>query len=795
MKKLDFNKIFIPFTKRNISKKAGWNLAILLCLEIICMSVLTVFALVKPRAQARYAAADLLSADFENVSKDGSDIVFSPDESISKEEPQKVSGGKFSLPSGGYRIDISYRLEESGNRNYTLSTGSLTVVSDHHELEAETVKLDNGHRKTTGRFWIPAFSRCEDLRLSVEYKGGGVLRIQELSVSESMKYRAVRLLAFLLVFALIDALYLIFFTDYPVKWNKTVIAIGLIALAASMPFLDHVLYYGHDLWFHLRRIMAISQGLSHGQFPVRIATELNNGYGYASPLYYCDIFLYLSGILYSLHVPLRICYQLYVITVNIVTGIFTYYAISGFTKKWRVRMVGTMLYMLCTYRLVNLNIRAAAGEFTAMCFLPLIVVGLHGIFTKKEVTTADWFALAVGMAGAIMSHIVTVEMLVINIAMLCVAAFSRLLSIKRIMAAIKAALTGALMTAWFWIPFLDSARSQTTLVQSEDLRMLGDTTQTWATILNLFAPGDGDHFKSLGAATVLCIALMVYCLLTCKRTAASSDLQREKITEFRILCLFAFVNILFASRWFPWNRIQNLLGINGFGYLLGTIQFAWRFFAIAAILIAVATVIALDFISDTKPRLYKISLIAITASIVFGCGFFYYRYINDVEGKPQSNLPSYANTDTLYWLKGTGSDACNVSKCRIKEGEVEIVDYHKTNGVATLSVKNLSDKQEAKMTVPIFAYQNYRVDEMRDDTVGKEIAHGKDENNYILITVPAGFEGKMTIRFAEPVLWRVSEAISLITWIVIACVAVRKKKQESQKRRETPGEPNGVPVA
>ena len=47
--------------------------------------------------------------------------------------------------------------------------------------------------------------------------------------------------------------------------------------------------------------------LSYGQFPVRFTTTTLNGYGYANPLCYCELFLLLPALLYNLWLPLRTC--------------------------------------------------------------------------------------------------------------------------------------------------------------------------------------------------------------------------------------------------------------------------------------------------------------------------------------------------------------------------------------------------------------------------------------------------------------------------------------------------------
>ena len=73
-----------------------------------------------------------------------------------------------------------------------------------------------------------------------------------------------------------------------------------------------------------------------------------------------------------------------------------------------------------------------------MCFLPLIVVGLYNILRKDGQGEINWFPLAAGMSGVIMSHIVTAEVAAVDIAIVCIMSLTRFLDVKRIKAMLKA---------------------------------------------------------------------------------------------------------------------------------------------------------------------------------------------------------------------------------------------------------------------------------------------------------------------------------------------------------------------
>ena len=51
----------------------------------------------------------------------------------------------------------------------------------------------------------------------------------------------------------------------------------------------------HDTFFHLSRIQGLAEAISRGDLLPAIYPYKNNGYGYASPLFYCDILDYLRS--------------------------------------------------------------------------------------------------------------------------------------------------------------------------------------------------------------------------------------------------------------------------------------------------------------------------------------------------------------------------------------------------------------------------------------------------------------------------------------------------------------------
>lgn len=713
---------------------------------------------------------ELFSVDGENTYlKDGS-VYFRNQGSIGDDNNLNVSTGKMGIPSGGYRVEIAYDSEV--NEDKINENNANVSVSSRWRIIFDTVTLDDQNNLVSGKLWIPFYSDCNDLKINISYNGHGTLNVNHITLTEALWYRFIRALGFGILFIVLDLGFLIFYTNVEVRIKRSHAILLLITIAASIPFFSKTLFGGHDLYCHLLRIVSVAEGLGNGQFPVRMNTELNNGYGYPWSIYYCDLFLYPSAILYRMSVPLRMCYQIYVMMVNAATTAFTYLAIGKFTKRTSAKLLGTGLYVLCIYRLVNVNVRAATGEYTAMTFLPLVVAGLYLIYTKEKPKFKDWLYLTCGMSGVIMSHVLTGEMIALNIVLLCIVLLRKTLTKDVFLSLVKAAMLTVGVTAWFLIPFLDYYVHHVTLVQKGDLRLLENSATEVIYLFQFFSPGKGvGHYITIGLPLIMVIGLVLFCLKKYKM----NEPQRESI--LRLLSGFAFLNILFVSKYFPWGRIQNHLGIDGVGYQVGTIQFAWRFLGIASVLLVFAMIIAMNMLADHDVKSIRMVTLVLVGCIVISTGFFYYRYADEVGTSSNNILQPYSNSDNLYLLDGTDRSVENRSQPNVVSGNVTISYHYRDQGVYRLNIEN-KDDVAAEVSVPIY---NYRYFNAYDEN-GTLLDKNSTDRKCLSVKIPASYKGEITVKYESPYLWRAAELISVIcivfvAWRLLSPSFIRKPKR------------------
>lgn len=107
----------------------------------------------------------------------------------------------------------------------------------------------------------------------------------------------------------------------------------------------------------------------------------------------------------------------------------------------------------------------------------------------------------------------------------------------------------------------------------------------------------------------------------------------------------------------------------------------------------------------------------------------------------------------------------------VVNGQAKILSYLKKDITVWLTVENASDDKDY-VEIPLLYYDWYRA----EDAEAHNFTLSPGENNVLRIEVPAQYSGSIRIYFAEPVLWRVAELLSLLTlFLMVAAEMMRRK--------------------
>ena len=190
----------------------------------------------------------------------------------------------------------------------------------------------------------------------------------------------------------------------------------VLAILISIPYINSKTIFAHDISYHLNRIVSIKEELELGNFPVVMHSNLNDGFGYANPLFYPELFLYLPAVICMLGANVFVSYKIFIFFVNLVTILITYYSANIVFKNKKITWITVLLYTVAFYRVSDIYIRGAIGEVLALTFFPLIISGLYEIIYGEN---KKWWIICFGLFGVINSHMLTFAMCILFIIIIC----------------------------------------------------------------------------------------------------------------------------------------------------------------------------------------------------------------------------------------------------------------------------------------------------------------------------------------------------------------------------------------
>ncbi len=696
---------------------------------------------------------------------------------------ENILSWKFAVGSGAYDVIAEYSADNV--------TGYLNLYSesDVTETVSERIPLPDGKERTEAKLYIPFGRSMHDIQLEIGYTGNGVLEISRITLAEDTSYRWVPVLGYFLIFALSDiVIWLIFAVSARnardhVRNHPEIPVLTVVAVIASLPVFADFLYTGHDMEFHLARIMALSGEISYGNFPARMLTDMLHGYGYPTSTFYCDLFIYPAACLYLAGIPLRMVWQIYIIAINAATVVISYVSFKQITQSRKTALIGAALYTLSIYRITDIYLRSAMGEFTAITFIPLVMLGLWKIYYETGKKGYGWEILTAGMTGIALSHLLTLEMIGLFTALFCVVEYKRTFSKYCLSQLVKAAASTVLMSVWFIVPMMISLKEGLRLfghqkyIQSHGV-YLSQLLNPFVTGTGYSAPGTYNEMPlSIGGGMIAAIALLLYMMMR----EGFKDRHKQKTALILIL-----VSILFSMYFFPWDSIAGIFEsrIPLISNLARMVQYPWRYLEIASALLSIVAVCGLRTMEKSGN---KQAFHAWTAFLLLGTvlslGTFYCSFTDSAKWTRVSN--EYYTDKSIgegeYLLMGA-EDVTGLKDtvAGTDASDMEIKDYIRINGERRLTVNNHG--KEGKVSIPVFAYPGYVAE---DKDSGADISYEKGENACMELIIPEAYNGTVCIYYKEPFSWRVFELVSLITLLAFLAEIIYKRKSCNERTKQT----------
>lgn len=619
---------------------------------------------------------------------------------IDKGEIDLIYGPYIKCIKGSYTVDISYESETDQKLKVYAASGNEA------HIKANVVTLSKNLTSLSYDFEL--LKDIDNLEIVLKYNGNGACKINDIKIQSNSNLIKRKFVYVLAIFLVLDILFI--FGD-KIKTNKKLImAILGITFCTSIPLYMVGMYGGHDGMFHLMRIEGIATEMKYGNFPARIQSLWMDGYGYAVSIYYGDLMLYFPALLRLAGFSVTQCFKIYMFLVNLGTSIISIYSFNRIFKKKNIAILLTLVYMTSSYRLEDMYVREAVGEFTAMMFFPLIVAAIYGIYTE---TDCDWkvykknsLILALGMVGLIGNHILSSEMICIVLCIIAICFFKRTFRKKTILVYLLAVVETLGLSFYFLLPFLDYYMNcymniNKTVNEIKTIQKSGVyLTQYFSFWQNIFGQNSAnvnERFQ-MSPGFVLVMVLIVGLFIWCSGKA-----------NFRIkfLTLFSLFFLFISSNLFPWDFIAEYSSIGNF---LAQVQFPWRYLGIVIIFLTLLLGELIELMINKYQNISKESvyLIIYMTCIVMIC-WFSSNYCNNL------GIVNYYDTADLnnkrihggaeYLLANTNR---NLLSNDIVSKNIEYVKLIKRVG-NTIELSCSVGKKEGEIELPLYNYRGYKI--------------------------------------------------------------------------------------
>lgn len=573
---------------------------------------------------------------------------------------------------------------------------------------------------------------------------------------------------------------------------------ALLLIFISIPLLGGYLYRisgGHDINFHLMRIEGLAEGLRMGQFPVKIQPAWYEGYGYGCSVFYGDIFLYVPALLRLLGLPLQWAYKFYVLMTQAGTIVISAYSFGRIFKDKKIAFIGTSLYALAIYRLMNIFVRGAVGEYTAMAFLPLVAYAMVLLISKestKQELKKGSLLLALGMTGILQSHILSAEMVCIILAIICIVYVRRVFKTNIFGSFVKAVCLTLLLNLGFLVPFLDYMITGKFNVNAINggFRVEQNIQEYGAFVSQLcqliYKAGGGNLLRSegidgempIGVGLTLILALTVFLFMVIR-------LKKDEKQQFtwklaKISAFIACLSLFMSTCYFPWEilRKSNVL----IRYIVINLQFPWRFCTIASVSLVLLWCCLLQ-IALTKWNRRVVT--GVTAGIIgislLTAGFLMADVLkvgNAFVAVFSQDMDTNVESGEEYLPVNTISDEFDTDNI-YKNDNVIIRNLSRKGIQLRFTCVNNNDTEQT-VDLPLLYYKGYDAVARNEAGIKQHLACMSGNNQVVSIIIPAKFKGNVTVDFKEPLYWRIAEFITLISVavIIISMLKILHKKEK-----------------
>ena len=561
-------------------------------------------------------------------------------------------------------------------------------------------------------------------------------------------------------------------TFFRKNWKLLLSALVIACLFCYPYLVKDFLGVEHDTFFHLSRIQGLAESFSRGDFLPAVYPYKNNGFGYASPLFYSDFWLIIPALLYNAGLSLASCYKFFIFCCVYFSCFSMMKLCLRITKHEYAAILAGAAYVFANYHITDVYVRGASGEVLAMVFIPIVLSGFYELLENQN--AKEWKLLAFGLTGLVLSHNLSFAIVCV-ICVLFVLIYIRKIKKDIWIALFKSVGIAFALSAFFTLPMLEQLSSQTFYLDyyasSSDLG--SQSMELWQYFANttVFGLGGNTYEKSntmlenvgwfLTFAPLLWLAVPV---------------SKRREHSFVAKCMIiGYIFLILPSVLIPWNSMS----------FLRILQFPWRLEMFAMALLCIPACASFAFLRLKSKNI----VIACTALLLSAEALWHLTpALNRTFGITSNTAyeqmidgtiidPYYSATYVRVECAGgdylpSGSPDFRSYSAEIKDAQGNDLSISYEKKGTSLSFSLDADTENTQIILPITYYKGYQVYKIAD---GRKTAIETFESNDRMVSFFSTGEGDYICTYSRTPIQIGSAAFSLGTAALLIILAIRKR--------------------
>lgn len=536
--------------------------------------------------------------------------------------------------------------------------------------------------------------------------------------------------------------------------------INLLTLFFILAFIIYFLLLNPgdaDLSFHLQRLDAIKNEIVSGGFlcfPIRLYRHTIGGMGYASPLFYCDIFMWPFAALAKItNFSISTTYKLMICFYLILAYFISKYSFSLVFNRNESNVC--VFFYITSVTIFSLFSGSWVGRFFSSLFVPLSMCSFYCVINEIN-NKKNIILLALGVTGVIFGNLLDALIVCFSLIVFLIFCINRI-NAKIIKNILISAFLCFCLTAWFILPMIEQMLFQELIVTSSSFKQIYDLY--WYTIpfIGLILPGKLmlSLYKTLeitppSATGYYLYGMLLFILVLFYYFMYRKELAFDKTIKALLFLMIIF--IIFQTRLFPHRATASITGILQFP-IRTNIVMTFIFSVLASLLYSK---------SRNRKILYSLVSISIVFTIIYAL-FQCNTYVNYSFTTYDIGCGEYLPSEIL---KGNSiEDISNVDTLLLERGSNVLcssnIEYDVEKNNNSIALRYIDANDATIFDLPLIYYKGYTV-----SNNGEIIEYNKSNIGTIEIK-PIYSKGIIEVIYEGTFLQKTASWFSLFSFILL----------------------------